>query len=138
MTKKVHIYDKEAKKISAYLINKNISSDLVDLYKESLLKKLEITKITDSEKTLWSIALMHTLFLDSIDNALRFYNSYSPIRARIYIMACILECQPTYINYFLIEKKTILDLLKLFIEFILYPFKLALGFFLILIFHNNG
>ncbi len=72
---------------------------------------------SDIEKKIWRIMMRKSWVIPYVDGGLRFLKPYSEIRKRLYIMLCLLETQPDYADYFIVNNK---NRLKSYVNILFY------------------
>jgi hypothetical protein len=117
----------EAKLFTNYLIKMRANQTTLSLYKEAIGNG----KLNKNDQKLLNFILKYPMSIGAIDAALVFYNPYSEIRRRLYIILAILEASPDYYDAFLPKKRN-----SLYIIFVLYScvralIKIPFGLFII-------
>ena len=125
----IKISSNEACKLSSYLINKKIGTDLETRYENAI--QIKKVLMNSSEQKLWNLMLKNSLILVSVDSFLALTNRYSPIRQRICIMLAILEAHPDYFSSFYNKKLSYFDHFRMLFLLMTSPFKILIGILIV-------
>jgi hypothetical protein len=121
------ILEEEARLFTRYLVNRDVSSKAVQLYKAAMS-----TSDPDStDKKLLNFMLAHPRSIGFIDAGLVFHNSVSEARRRLYVMLSILEASTEYYDLFLPKKRSPFYLFVIFYAGLRSVIKAACGLVLI-------
>lgn len=89
----------EANVLSHYLISENCPDDTVIRFADALL--LQSEPLSEKQIEWYSRAIKYPFLMPILDGGLALVNRSSPVRKRIFIMLCLLECDPRFVNRFL-------------------------------------
>ena len=115
----------EAHVLTQYLIGKNASEEVINLY----LQALSILNIplTEKEKLVWNRMLKNRFYLKLIDSGLAVVNKNSPIRKRIFLLLAILESQTQYSDAFFQKERSPWYLIQFTLSGMIAVFYMILG-----------